>query len=182
MARHYGIEPENAVKFNFDEGQVNFIQRALIKIFTSRAWTKLDVLCVRYFGGSVSTKLTSIARNMPHQRTLVLRTVGSKTGQLRTCALPYIMDNGRYCVVGSRAGGPIHPAWVLNLRRNPACWAWINRKYTPCRAQEAPPEDRQRVMDHIRENYSAELVDEYERTAYPRIIPIMMLTPCRQYE
>lgn len=181
MAKHYGKEPENAVKFNFDEDKVNFIQRALVKLFTSQLWTDLDVYCVRYFGGSVSTRLTSLARDIPYQRTLVLKTIGSKTGQIRTCALPYVMDEGRYCVVGSRGGGPIHPAWVLNLRRNPACWAWIDRKYTPCRAEEAQGEVRQRVIDYIANEFT-DMVYEYERTAKPRIIPVMMLTPCTQYE
>jgi hypothetical protein len=83
-------------------------------------------------------------------------------------------------MVGTRAGGPIHPAWVLNLRRNPACWAWIDRKYTPCRAEEAPAEDRQRVIDHLRDEFG-DLIDEYEQTAHPRVIAVMMLTPCTQY-
>jgi deazaflavin-dependent oxidoreductase (nitroreductase family) len=180
MARNYGQEPENAVKFNFDEGNVGFVERTLIKVFTSQTWADMDVLCVRYFGGSATTKLTSIAKDMPHQKTLVLKTIGAKTGQVRTCALPYVMDEGRYCMVGTRAGGPIHPAWVLNLRRNPACWAWIDRKYTPCRAEEAPAEDRQRVIDHLRDEFG-DLIDEYEQTAHPRVIAVMMLTPCTQY-
>ena len=103
MARHYGLEPENAVKFNFDEEEVNVFQRLMVKFFTSSFFTKLDVYCVRYFGGSVSTRLTSFARDIAYQRTLVLKTIGSKTGQVRTCALPYVMDEGRYCIIGGAA-------------------------------------------------------------------------------
>jgi deazaflavin-dependent oxidoreductase (nitroreductase family) len=180
MAKHYGQEPENAVKFNFDEGEVSFVERQLIKFFASTAWLQMDILCVRYFGGSVTTKLTSIAKKVPYQATMVLKTIGSKTGQVRTCVVPYVMDNDRYCVVGTRAGGPIDPAWALNLRRNPSCWAWINRKYTPCRAELAQGEERERIMQYLRDTYG-EWVDEYERTALPRIIPVMMLTPCKQY-
>jgi deazaflavin-dependent oxidoreductase (nitroreductase family) len=181
MAKHYGQEPENAVQFNFDEEEFGAVQRVMVRFFTSALWTDLDKYCVRYFGGSMSTKLTSLAKEMPHQSTLVLETIGSMTGQMRSCALPYVIDEGRYCVVGSRAGGPIDPAWVLNLRRNPACWAWINRKHVPCRAEEATGEVRQRVIDFIRDNYT-DMIDEYQRTAAPRIIPIMMLTPCKQYQ
>ena len=181
MARHYGLEPENAVKFNFDEEEFNFFERLMVKFFTSSFFTKMDVYCVRYFGGSVSTRLTSLARDIAYQRTLVLKTIGSKTGQIRTCALPYVMDEGRYCIIGSRAGGPIHPAWALNLRRNPACWTYINRKYTPCRAEEAKGEVRDRIIEHIATNYT-DMIHEYIETAHPRVIPVMMLTPCKQYE
>ena len=181
MAKYYGQEPENAVKFNFDEEEFGVVQRTMVRFFTSQLWTDLDKHCVRYLGGSMSTKLTSLARGIAHQDTLVLESIGSKTGQLRRCALPYIMDEGRYCVIGSRAGGPIDPAWVLNLRRNPSCWAWINRKHVPCRAEEANPVDRKRVVDFIRDHYT-DMIDEYERTAAPRIIPVMRLTPCPQYE
>lgn len=181
MARHYGLEPENQVAFTFDEKEFNFFQRMMVKFFTSSTFTKLDVFCVRHFGGSVSTRLTSLARDIPYQRALVLKTIGSKTGQIRTCALPYVMDEGRYCIIGSRAGGPIHPAWMLNLRRNPACWAYINRKYTPCRAEEAEGEVRERIIDHIATDYT-DMIHEYIRKAHPRVIGVMMLTPCKQYE
>lgn len=180
MARYYGQEPENEVKFNFDEERASALERVAVKIFTSKTWTSIDTHCVRYFGGSVSTRLTSIASDMPYQSTLVLESIGAKTGQLRRCALPYVMDEGRYCVVGSRAGGPIHPAWALNLMRNPACWATINRKRTPCRAEEAQGEERQRVIDYL-ENTYGDLVREYQRTAHPRLIPVLVLTPCKQY-
>ena len=181
MARHYGTEPENEVKFNFNEEDFNVFQRMLVKFFVSPTFTKLDWLCVRYFGGSASTRLTSLARDIPYQRTLVLKSIGSKTGQIRTCALPYVMDDGRYCIIGSRAGGPIHPAWILNLRRNAACWAYIDRKHTPCRAEEAKGEVRDRIIDHIATDYT-DMIHEYIRTAHPRVIPVMMLTPCTQYE
>ena len=179
--RHYGTEPENSVQFNFDESGVSFLERALVKFFTTQTFCDIDKLCVRYVGESVQTKFTSLAKpDLPYQKTLYLQTVGSKTGRIRSCVLPYVMDEGRYCVAGTRAGGPIHPAWALNLRRNPSCWAWIDRKYTPCRAEEAQGEVRERVVNTIRDTYGT-TIDEYTQTAHPRVIPIMMLSPCKQY-
>ncbi|MCY4426845.1 MAG: nitroreductase/quinone reductase family protein [Halieaceae bacterium] len=173
----YGTEPENRVKFEFDEEEFNVFQRLLIKFFTTRLWTNLDIYCVRFFGGSVSTKLVSMSKGLPYQPAVVLKSIGAKSGKIRTCALPYVMDNGRYCVFGSRAGGPIHPAWVFNLRRNPSCWIWLKRKRTPCRAEEAKGEERQRIVDKVKARYS--LMEEYERKAHPRVIPVIMLTPLK---
>ena len=47
MAKHYGLEPENVVEF--DEGEVNVVQRWMVKLFTSQFWTDLDILCLRHF-------------------------------------------------------------------------------------------------------------------------------------
>ena len=173
----YGTEPENRVKFEFDEEEFNVVQRLLIKFFTTRFWTMLDLYCVRFIGGSVSTKLVSLSKDLPYQPTIFVKSIGAKSGKIRSCALPYVMDNGRYCVLGSRAGGPIHPAWVFNLRRNPSCWIWVNRKRTPCRAEEAKGDERQRIVDTVKASYS--LMEEYERKAYPRIIPVIMITPLK---
>ena len=65
MAKHYGQEPENAVQFNFDEEEFGVLQRAMVRFFTSALWTDLDKHCVRYFGGSMSTKLTSDPTDFP---------------------------------------------------------------------------------------------------------------------
>jgi len=109
--RYYGTEPENRVKFNFDEERVSFAERAMVKLFTTQAFANIDKLFVRYLGESVQTKFTSLAKpDLPYQKTLYLQTVGSKTGRIRSCVLPYVMDEGRYCVAGTRAGGPIHLA------------------------------------------------------------------------
>lgn len=47
---------------------------------------------------------------------VLLRTVGRKSGNEHKIALPTWNDeNGHRIVVGSYAGAPGHPAWVLNL-------------------------------------------------------------------
>ena len=39
--RYYGQEPENSVEFNFDESGVSFIERALVKLFTTQAFGEI---------------------------------------------------------------------------------------------------------------------------------------------
>jgi deazaflavin-dependent oxidoreductase (nitroreductase family) len=56
---------------------------------------------------------------------LLLTTVGSRTGRARTVTIVYldgtvIGDPGAYYVVGSNGGLSRHPAWVTNVRCNPA--------------------------------------------------------------
>ena len=66
--------------------------------------------------------------------TLLLRTTGRRTGQMRTNALNYFEEGGRYIVVASRGGSPNPPAWFLNLQANPAVEIQIARRRIPCTA------------------------------------------------
>lgn len=59
--------------------------------------------------------------------TLLLRTIGRKSGQTRTSALIYIDDNGSKVIVASKAGDSKPPAWLLNLQANPEVEYQINR-------------------------------------------------------
>lgn len=48
--------------------------------------------------------------------TLLLRTIGRRTGKDRTNALVYARDGERYLVVPSKGGAPKPPGWFHNLR------------------------------------------------------------------
>src|SRR5271163_1548412 len=60
--------------------------------------------------------------------TLLLRTTGRRSGQLRTNALNYVEDGGHYIVVASKGGAPTPPAWLLNLQANPHAEVQIARR------------------------------------------------------
>ena len=51
--------------------------------------------------------------------TLLLTTIGRRSGQSRTTPLIYGQDGDRYLVVGSRGGAPEHPQWYRNLLAQP---------------------------------------------------------------
>jgi deazaflavin-dependent oxidoreductase (nitroreductase family) len=54
------------------------------------------------------------------RRLLLLETVGARSGRRRTAMLfPFAEGDGRWLVVGSNAGAARHPAWFINLARNP---------------------------------------------------------------
>lgn len=51
---------------------------------------------------------------------LLLTTTGARTGRERTVAIARFPDgDGRWLVVGSAAGAARHPAWFINLAKNP---------------------------------------------------------------
>jgi len=50
---------------------------------------------------------------------LLLHTVGAKTGIQRTNTLSYFPDGGHYYVVASKGGNPSAPGWYHNLKANP---------------------------------------------------------------
>lgn len=47
---------------------------------------------------------------------LLLHTVGAKTGKARTTSLTYARDGGDYLVVASNGGEPRSPGWYTTLR------------------------------------------------------------------
>ena len=51
---------------------------------------------------------------------LLLTTRGRRSGKLRRTALWYLRDGDRYLLVGSNGGSRRDPAWVHNVRANPA--------------------------------------------------------------
>lgn len=53
--------------------------------------------------------------------TLLLHSVGRKSGQPRTSALTYGRDGARFLVVASKGGAPTSPAWMHNVLAAPTC-------------------------------------------------------------
>ena len=53
--------------------------------------------------------------------TLLLETVGAKSGQARQAALGYLDEGaGSWLVIASTAGASWHPSWLYNLAKQPA--------------------------------------------------------------
>ncbi len=61
--------------------------------------------------------------------TLLITTVGAKSGQQRTASVARFDDGeGRWLVVGSGMGAAKHPSWLYNLAKNPdQVWVRIGR-------------------------------------------------------
>ena len=59
---------------------------------------------------------------------LILRTTGRRSGQIRTAVLTYGSDAGSYVVVASNGGADQPPAWLHNVEANPAVGIQIGRR------------------------------------------------------
>ena len=108
---------------------------------------------------------------------LLLHTVGAKTGIQRTNTLSYTEDGGSYLVVASKGGDPKAPGWYHNLKAAPDVEINIGPKRMPATARiiGADDPDYPRVWKLVNDN-NANRYDGYQkRTTRP--IPVIALTP-----
>src|ERR671936_595935 len=69
---------------------------------------------------------------------LLLTTTGAKSGERRVSPLAYFRIDGKLIIIGSFAGAPVNPAWVHNLRANPAAHVEAGTDSFDVTARELP--------------------------------------------
>jgi len=135
----------------------------------------IDNICLRLTGYSLMTKQYCIAMGTPYQSTLLLRTIGAKTGQQRTSGLPYFKVGNDYVVRGSNGGGPTDPFWVGNVRAHSNAWVCINRKWQPVKAHVSSGEERDILYKKLCDlTFTTE---RYQKMCAPRELPLVVLSP-----
>ena len=109
--------------------------------------------------------------------TLLLHTVGAKTGQPRTSALTYARDGDSYLIVASNAGVDRYPSWYHTLRKHPECEINVGPKRFAVTARRIIPDDAdyQRLWQLVNENNANRYNGYQSKTSRP--IPIFALTP-----
>jgi F420H(2)-dependent quinone reductase len=107
---------------------------------------------------------------------LLLHTVGAKTGKSRTTSLTYARDDDDYLIVASKGGAPQSPGWYHNLKANPNVEINVGRRRFAVTAQPVLPgdPDRERLWRIVTKYNKA--YDEYQKKT-SRPIPIVRLTP-----
>jgi deazaflavin-dependent oxidoreductase (nitroreductase family) len=110
-------------------------------------------------------------------RSLLLRTIGAKTGQRRTNALTYAQDGAGYVVVASMGGAPRSPGWYHNLRADPDVEIQVGTKRMPVHARfvEVDDPDRNRLWQ-LADRKNGGRYTAYQRKT-ERQIPLVVLTP-----
>ncbi|MGN2641576.1 nitroreductase family deazaflavin-dependent oxidoreductase [Nocardia takedensis] len=111
--------------------------------------------------------------------TLLLRTVGRKSGKTRTTALTYARDGEHYLVVASAGGAPKAPDWLANLRARPDSGIQVGTTEFEVHARITLPADpdyarRWKLLDSVNKGRYTLHQNKTERT-----IPIIELTPSR---
>ncbi|SVD07114.1 uncharacterized protein METZ01_LOCUS359968, partial [marine metagenome] len=79
----------------------------------------LEELLVHYTGFSLLSWLLSRNYKIDYIPTLLLTTIGRKSGLRRTVPLFFFRANNAYFLIGSRGGSPKDPSWIPNLKSKP---------------------------------------------------------------
>ena len=103
---------------------------------------------------------------------LLLHTVGAKTGQPRTTSLTYARDGDSYLIVASNAGAERYPGWYHNLRKHPDCEINIGPKRFAVTAQRITPDDAdyQRLWQLVNKNNANRYKGYQSKTSRPMMI------------
>ncbi|MCP5058011.1 MAG: nitroreductase family deazaflavin-dependent oxidoreductase [bacterium] len=107
--------------------------------------------------------------------TLLLTTMGRKSGKPRALPLIYGEAGNSYVIIASKGGMPDHPLWYLNLESNPECELMVGPKAVSARARVAEGEERERLWKRMAEIYPP--YDQYQTNAGARTIPVIVLDP-----
>jgi deazaflavin-dependent oxidoreductase (nitroreductase family) len=127
---------------------------------------KIDPILLRLTGGRFASTLM-----FP---TALLETTGARTGSIRRNPVIYFHDGDIVTIVASNAGDATHPAWLHNLRANPAV-SFAGDKMTATIVEDE--EERRRLWALADRVFPA--FKDYRRDAdrHGRQIPIVQLRP-----
>jgi len=81
--------------------------------------------------------------------TLLLTTIGRKSGKEITTPVNYMRDGDTYIIVASLAGYDTPPHWYLNLEKNPRVWVQAKDKKVPATSRRMTREEKARLWPRM---------------------------------
>jgi deazaflavin-dependent oxidoreductase (nitroreductase family) len=105
--------------------------------------------------------------------TLVLKTVGRKSGEVRYSPLIYGYIGGNVIVIASRGGADIHPAWYFNIAGKDAEFQIGGQAFRGS-WRVAEGQEREDLWAFMRQIYAP--YDDYKAKT-DRHIPVVVMTP-----
>ena len=106
---------------------------------------------------------------------LLLKTTGAKTGKERITPLLYLRDGDNFVLIASKGGNARHPAWYVNLKKNPQVEIFVDGESIKCTASDAEGEERKRLWAKAVAIYDG--YEKYRKRAGEREIPVVVLKP-----
>lgn len=103
---------------------------------------------------------------------LLLTTVGRRSGEKRTSPLFYGSAGDAYVIIGSKGGADTQPNWYLNLRANPQAEVQVAREHFTVRARVATGTEREQLWEQMVQLYPP--YREYQKKT-KREIPVVVL-------
>ncbi|MFH8249164.1 nitroreductase family deazaflavin-dependent oxidoreductase [Microbacterium sp. B2969] len=111
---------------------------------------------------------------------LVLHTIGAKSGEARDAPLMYCPDGqGRAIVAGTNFAGARHPAWTTNLLAHPDAEITVRGRRMAVCATPIPEAERDATWSRIEQQWPG--YRNYER-ASGRTVRLFRLQPVRKAE
>jgi deazaflavin-dependent oxidoreductase (nitroreductase family) len=104
--------------------------------------------------------------------TLLLTTVGRKSGETWTTPLIYGRDGDRYVLIASAGGSARDPQWVGNVRANPEVQVQVGAERFTARAEVANAKERQHLWQLMTAVYPSYEVYQAESA---RTFPVLVL-------
>jgi deazaflavin-dependent oxidoreductase (nitroreductase family) len=146
-------------------------------LLRSRYGKAFDRALVRWTGVSLVTWAFGRVGEHPYTPSLLLQTIGRRSGRIRSSVLPYFRVGDDLVVCGSKGGGPLDPLWAENIRADGHCWLRIHRRLVPAQGHEAVGEERERLYPVVAALHPG--LDAYQERArsYGRDVPLVVLTP-----
>lgn len=107
---------------------------------------------------------------------VLLTTVGAKTGKERTHVLGGFADgDDAWLIVASNGGSPAHPAWFINLAKNPDKVSLeVGNRKLAVKAESLQGPEREQALARVAA--IARRYGEYQKKT-DREIPVIRLTP-----
>ncbi len=108
-------------------------------------------------------------------RTLLLTTIGRRSGEPRQVPLLYVERAGGYVVIGSNWGGEAHPAWSANLLAQPKATIAVHGRTIDVAGRLLTGDERREMWDAVAAYWPA--YDRYAVRAEHREIRVFLLEP-----
>lgn len=151
---------------------VNFLKKAgQSRYFANVAKTLLPPVDRMLYKATSGAILSSGPHVLP---TLLLTSVGKKSGEERMTPLLYIEVGDRLVVAGTNFGQRHHPAWSENLLAKPQARVQIRHRTKTCQARLATVEEKESVWPRLVEIWPA--YDTYQHRS-GRDIRVFILDP-----
>ena len=168
--------PTNAPSTRGFRGQADktAVERALQAFAKSRlggflfitVFPAIDRRLLRLTGGRLGSA--------PRQ-TVLLHTIGARSGQARTTPVLFTPRGEDLVVIASKAGHARHPAWYHNLMAHPDIEVQVQGQSRRVHAREAEGAEREELWRLANDNYLG--FDTYQQRAGDRRIPVVVLEP-----
>ncbi len=106
--------------------------------------------------------------------TLLLTTIGRKSGEPRSSPLLYLRHGESLVVFGTRFGSPRQPDWYLNIQKTPEATVTLDGEEFEVTPRDATPEEREELWARATRMYGG--FEKYGERVVGRQIPIVLLT------